>query len=128
MAEHVHLCLSRMLDPMWIAHRRRHPEIRGNRDRQRYQEGVLLGFREKLKEQNRSLPQSRELALVQARGGDLQLQSFYRWHNPRVRGGRGRPLELTEAHQHGKRDGRRIHLHRPLEGGAAGGGLLEHGG
>ena len=121
MAEYVHGALAQLLEPLWRAHRAAHG-IRGNRDRQRYQEGVLAGFRDKLRAADPLEPSARALIVR----GDAELARWFRWHHPRTRTSRMGSSAGHEAYAAGRRDGREVRLARPLGGGdgAAVGGLL----
>ncbi len=111
MAEYVHGALAAMLEPLWQTHRREH-RIRGNRDRQRYYGGVLSGFRDKLRQQDKAVSESRELV----KRGDPRLDAWFRWRNPnvstrRVGGGSG-----SEAWAAGREAGQNVTLNQPVRG------------
>ncbi|MBI5851137.1 MAG: DUF2786 domain-containing protein [Planctomycetes bacterium] len=126
MAEYVHGYLAQVVDQLWSAWRRT-GKVRGERARLQYFHGVLLGFRQKLREQAEGrTPAARDesgTALVWR--GDPRLTAFYRWHHPRIRTVGGRMVPLTEARVAGREAGRSVTIHRPLHGGGDGhGGLL----
>lgn len=127
MAEYVHGYLTHVMDELWQTWARTSTRPLGARARLQYLHGVLLGFRQKLREQERE-----RVAASAATGstalvwrGDPRLVAFYRWHNPRVRTIGRRAVELTEARVAGREAGRKVTIHRPLEGGSSQvGGLL----
>lgn len=120
MAEYVYGAIAALLEPLWRAHRGAH-RITGNRDRQRYWEGLLVGFRDKLRAADPLTPSARALIVR----GDPGLQSWFRWHHPRIRTGRVGSSAGHEAYAAGRRDGQNVHLATPLGGGeATAGGFL----
>ncbi|MFO1053631.1 MAG: DUF2786 domain-containing protein [Planctomycetota bacterium] len=122
MAEYVHGYLSAVVEDLWIGFKRTHG-LRRDRERSQYQDGVMLGFGEKLRQQERELV-AQSTALMWR--GDPRLSAYYRWHNPHVRSGSGRTVALTDAHVAGRVAGRGVALHRPLrEDGGSSGRLLD---
>ena len=118
MASYVYDFLRDTAERLWVGHKKARG-IRENKDRQKFLAGVMLGFREKLREQAQS---NRAAGLVWVKDGDLV--DFFRRRHPRVRHvqyGGGRP---SEAYAHGRAAGRNIVLHRPVAGSPAARGLL----
>jgi hypothetical protein len=114
MADYVHAFLTHTAEQLWKEHKRA-LEIRGDRDRRTYLAGVMMGFLEKLNEAKKA---SREQGLVWV--GDADLDAYYRQRHPRIQQVRYFGNRRTEAHAHGREAGRRIVLHRPVEGGPSG--------
>jgi hypothetical protein len=121
MAAYVYEYLQGVLRSLWRDYARATGR-RGKRDQQRYYHGVLVGFREKLHEQDRTLA-TRHQALVWK--GDAGLRDYFRYHFPRVRTVRaGGGLETAEFRD-GKAAGRHVTLRKPVDGGPTSfGGLL----
>jgi len=111
MASYVHGYLWELLPMLWDEHRRAR-EIRGNRDRLTYFEGVLNGFLSRLREEERAR-RNTERALVWR--GDPKLDEYFRWHNPRVRTVRSSARVVGEAYTAGQEAGRNVRIHRPIE-------------
>jgi hypothetical protein len=110
MASYVHAFLSHSAEQLWRAHKRAQ-KIRGNRDRRTYLAGVMTGFHEKLNAQRR---ENKEQGLVWVRDADLG--SYYRRRHPLIQRTRYAGNPRTEAHAHGREAGRKLVLHRPVEG------------
>ncbi|MBK8979751.1 MAG: DUF2786 domain-containing protein [Planctomycetes bacterium] len=119
LAEHVFVCLTRMLEPLWCEHRSRR-RLRGDRERQRYWEGLLTGFQERLRARDRELPAARELHAIRVRDGDPGLRAHFRWHNPRIRSLRIGISADSETWAHGREDGRAISIDPPITAGESG--------
>jgi hypothetical protein len=113
MAAHVFSFLLATAERLWLA-ARREGVVRSGRERLSFQSGVVRGFREKLREQRTAL---RGTGLVWR--GDAALDAFYRRRHPRVERRKTR-LRFGEAHEAGRAAGRRVTLHRPLEGTSTG--------
>ena len=86
---------------------------RSNRDRRTFLAGVMAGFYEKLKSQRR---EHKEQGMVWI--GDADLEKYYRGRHPLIQHTRYVGNARTEAHAQGREAGRKIVLHRPVEGGA----------
>ncbi|WP_437815559.1 SprT-like domain-containing protein [Sorangium sp. So ce1078] len=118
MAAYVHAFLHHTAEQLWNEHKRTHG-VKGNKDRRTYQAGVMLGFLEKL---NTERKVSAEQGLVWVRDADLD--SYYRTRHPHVQHLRHAGNQRTAAHAHGREAGRKIVLHRPMQGGTGERGLL----
>ena len=110
MAAYVHSFLSHTAETLWVEHKRQH-NIRGNRDRRVYLAGVMAGFQEKLREQD---AEHQQQGLVWI--GDPQLTGFYRQRHPYIRHTRYFGHQRNDAFAHGKRAGKNIVIHRPVQG------------
>lgn len=116
MAAYVYDFLLGSAESLWLEHKRQYG-IRGNRDRRTFLAGVMCGFREKLKAQQR---QHQQQGLVWS--GDPELKSFYRKRHPHIRLTRYAGQPRNDAHESGRRAGRELVLHRPLESGPSASG------
>ena len=125
MAEYVHAYLTQVLRGLWDDYRRRR-SLTGNRERMGYWTGLLQGFHEQLDRKERSR-RARAASAELVWKGDARLQSWYRYHNPRVVTRRSSGVAASEAFDHGVEAGRRIRLRRPLARGGAFGGYLQEG-
>lgn len=111
LAEYVYVFLRDTAARLWATHKKHHG-IKLDRDRRKFLTGVMLGFREKMKDEAQK---SRESGLVWVK--DAALHAYYRTRHPRVASttfGTGRP---SEAYGHGKMAGRDIVLHKPVASG-----------
>ncbi len=125
MADYVHAYLSQLLERLWADYRRAR-SLRDNRERMRYFAGVLQGFHGKLGQQRVELDEPEETtALVWQ--GDSRLQSYYRYHNPRVQTRQTGGVVASEAFRHGVEEGRRVNLRRPVDAASDFGGYLAGG-
>ncbi len=115
MAAYVHAFLTHAADHLWREHKRA-KGLRGDRDRRTYLAGVMAGFLEKLNAQ-RTVNRQQGLVWV----GDADLDGFYRKRHPRIVHVRHAGTRRTEAHAEGREAGRRIVLHKPVQGGPSGG-------
>jgi predicted SprT family Zn-dependent metalloprotease len=115
MAAYVHAFLTHTADHLWREHKHAR-KIRGDRDRRTYLAGVMAGFMEKLDAQR---TENREQGLVWV--GDADLDGFYRKRHPRIVHVRHAGTRRTAAHAEGREAGRRIVLHKPVQGGPSGG-------
>jgi hypothetical protein len=108
MAEHVHAFLLATADRLWRENRgdRR---VRGGRDRNAYQCGVIRGFRDKLVGERTELATTEGLVWV----GDGDLDAFFRRRYPRVTR-RRRRMRVNGAHAAGREAGRTVVLHKPV--------------
>jgi hypothetical protein len=118
MAAYVHAFLTHTAEQLWQEHKRE-AGIRSNRDRRTYLAGVMTGFLEQL---NAEKTRNREQGLVWVRDADLS--DFYRRRHPHIQRVRHVGNRRTEAHAHGRAAGRKIVLHRPVEGKATSAGRL----
>lgn len=114
MATYVYSFLRETAERLWLAHKKRTGE-RANKDRQKFLAGVMLGFREKLKSQER---QHQQEGLIWVRDGNLD--GYLRQRYPRVRTVRYQSGGNSAAYEHGKEAGRSIVLHRPVSEGSSG--------
>ena len=114
MATYVHTFLRETAGRLWLAHKR-DTHLRSDRDRQKYLAGVMLGFLDKLREQEKAHHQE---GLVWVRDGNLH--DYLRQRHPRVRTVRYQNGEPCEAYEHGREAGRSIVLHRPVSEGSSG--------
>jgi hypothetical protein len=111
-AEYVHGFLHATAERLWAVHKGA-TGIRGDRERRAYLAGVMAGFADKLAHQD---ARSRSEGLVWVRDGDLA--KYFRLRHPHVRHVRHAGQRRTEAWAHGREAGRRIVLHRPVDGAA----------
>jgi predicted SprT family Zn-dependent metalloprotease len=118
MAAYVHAFLTHTSEQLWLEHKRE-KSIRSNRDRRTYLAGVMTGFLEQL---NTQRTKNREQGLVWIRDADLS--DYYRRRHPHIQRVRHQGNRRTEAHAHGRAAGRKIVLHRPVEGKASSAGRL----
>jgi len=121
MAEYVHRYLTGVLEQLWLERRR---DLAGRGGRMQFYDGVMQGFRDKLREQERarcSVPG----ALVWR--GDPELDAFYRWHHPTVRTRSSGYRAYGAAWAAGRAAGREVTLRRPLGGSGGSTGLLGEG-
>lgn len=118
-ADWVHAFLTHTGERLWEEHKARRG-LRGDRERQRYLSGVMVGFRQKLDE---SVEECREAGLVWVR--DARVDDLVSRRHPKLVSRGAVKLVGTEAYHQGKADGRTIVLHRPITSGGTGGGLLE---
>jgi hypothetical protein len=115
MAAYVHAFLTHAADHLWQEHKEA-KRIRGDRDRRTFLSGVMVGFLEKLNAQ-RTEHQQQGLVWV----GDADLDAFYKKRHPRIVHVRHAGNRRTAAHHDGREAGRRIVLHKPVQGGPSGG-------
>jgi hypothetical protein len=114
MAAYVHAFLTHTADQLWREHKRAR-RIVGDRDRRTYLAGVMAGFLEKL---NTQKTVNREQGMIWV--GDADLDDFYRKRHPRIVHVRHLGSRRTEAHGHGREAGRKIVLHKPVQGASSG--------
>jgi hypothetical protein len=114
----VHDFLSETGERLWAAHRARRG-LTGDRERQRYLSGLMVGFRQKLEQ---SVAECREAGLVWV--GDPRLDELVGQRHGRLRSRGGLKLVGSDAYHQGKADGREIVLHKPITSTGAGGRLL----
>ncbi len=118
MAVYVHAFLGHAAEELWAAHKRERG-LRSNRDRRTYLAGVMMGFLEKLRAQR---TEHKTEGLVWLKDADLA--GYYRRRHPHIQHTRYAGSRRTEAHAHGRAAGRRLVIHRPVEGRASGQGKL----
>jgi predicted SprT family Zn-dependent metalloprotease len=112
MAAYVHAFLTHTAEQLWRTHKRA-ANIRRDRERRTFLAGVMTGFLEKL-DQQRTLHKREGLVWV----GDGDLDAYYRTRHPHIQHVRYAGNRRSEAHEHGRKAGGSIVLHRPV-GGAA---------
>lgn len=117
-AEYVHGYLLQTSERLWIEHKRAQ-RIRGNRDRRTYVAGVMTGFAEKLRREQRV---HRQEGLVWV--GDAELETFFRKRHPLIRHVRHAGQRRTEAYAHGREAGQQIVLRRAVQSTTTERGLL----
>ncbi|MGK4007215.1 DUF2786 domain-containing protein [Sorangium sp. So ce1036] len=110
MAAYVHAFLHHTAEQLWSEHKRS-LGVKGNKDRRTFLAGVMLGFLEKLNAERKA---SAEQGLVWVQDADLD--SYYRRRHPHVQHLRHAGNQRTAAHAHGREAGRKIVLHRPMQG------------
>jgi len=109
-AEYVHGFLRETADRLWSEHRRA-TAISSNRERRAFLAGVMTGFADTLSRQS---AKSRSEGLVWVGDGDLA--RYFRRRHPHVRHVRHAGQQRTDAWVHGREAGRKIVLHRPVQG------------
>ncbi len=117
-ASYVHGFLHQTAERLWLEHREA-GHIQKNRDRRAYLSGVMTGFADTLKRQD---VKSRSEGLVWLGDGDLAF--FYKRRHPHVRQVRHAGQPRSDAWARGREAGRKIVLHRPVEGAATARGRL----
>ncbi len=118
MAEYVHAFLSDSAERLWRQHKLARG-IREDRDRRRFQAGVMTGFYKKLDDER--APRQQE-GLVWL--GDPQLTQHFRARHPKTTTAYFGTSSGSEAHRHGRAAGERLVLHRGMHGGGNGGTKL----
>ena len=111
LAEYVHGFVTGATERLWAAHKRAQG-IRSDRDRIAFQSGVMTGFAEKLRAEQAT---QRGEGLIVAR--DAGLSAFYRARHPRIRSVRYGGESRGETFAHGRAEGRRLDVGRPLRPG-----------
>ena len=114
MAAYVHAFLTHTAEHLWREHKQA-KHIHGDKERRTYLAGVMVGFLEKL---NAARTEHRQQGLVWV--GDADLEGFYRKRHPRIVHVRHAGSRRTEAHAQGREAGRKIVLHKPVQGGPSG--------
>ena len=115
MAEYVYEYLLAVLDGAWRAYKAERG-IQGDRQRQRYYEGVVQGFHRKLAEQDRSMAKTDALVWK----GDPRLIAYYRLMNPAVRTRYSGGGTVTREYRDGVEEGGRVKPISKSGGGVAG--------
>ena len=115
MAEYVHGYLTHVLQALWPRYKVQ-AGLRGNRERLRYYAGVVEGFQQKLRDQDKVL--RRKHALVWK--GDPQLDRFLRSRHPSIRSDYAGAAARSRAYEDGVEEGRKVTLRKPVEERATG--------
>lgn len=118
MAQYVYAFLTDSAERLWQQHKRA-LGIREDRDRRRFQAGVMTGFYKKLNDERS--PRERE-GLVWV--GDPQLTQHFRARHPKVTTAYYGTSSGSEAHRHGRAAGEQLVLHRGMRGGGSAGTRL----
>ena len=105
-AAHVHGFLIETGERLWRDHKRR-AGLKGNRDRRRFLQGVMMGFHEQLME---AAQRAEQTGLVWV--GDADLDDYLARRHPRRTRGRGVSMHQTDEWRAGRDAGRRIVLRR----------------
>lgn len=109
MASYVHSFLTDTSERLWKEHKRK-MHISGDKDRRSFLTGVMLGFREKLKVEEK-VNQQQGLVWVK----DAHLDDYFSRRFPKIRKLTFRGTPCSEALGHGREAGKSIDLHRPLD-------------
>jgi hypothetical protein len=117
-AAYVHGFLLDTAERLWREHKVRHG-IDSDRERRRFQVGMMSGFDEKLKA---GAKESQREGLIWV--GDPGLDAFLHQRYPRRSTGGSVGVRLTAAYEHGRAAGHNIVLHKPVKGSHARGRLL----
>jgi hypothetical protein len=117
-ASYVHGFLLETAERLWREYKRRYG-ITGDKERRRFQAGMMTGFAEKLKA---GAAESGRAGLIWV--GDAGLEDFMHHRYPRRTGGSGIGIRPTAAYEHGRKAGRTIVLHKPVKESNATGRLL----
>jgi hypothetical protein len=117
MAEYVYSFLHHTAEALWEQHKRAH-QIKGNRDRRAFRAGVIAGFLEKLRIEQRSNEQK---GLVWV--GDPALTQYHRLRYPRISTVRFGGGGSAEARSHGYAAGKKLVLRKAMEGASRSRGL-----
>ncbi|HEY1691086.1 MAG TPA: DUF2786 domain-containing protein [Polyangiaceae bacterium] len=117
-AEYAHGFLHATAERLWREHRNERG-IHTNRDRRAYLAGVMVGFADKLAQQDK---RSRSEGLVWVKDGDLE--RYFRRRHPYVRHVRHAGQRRTDAWTDGREAGRKIVLHKPVQAAATSRGSL----
>lgn len=115
MAEHAYNFLRDVGERLWEERRASGAAIAGTKFQ--YLAGLMAGFSEKLRRERDQLAEEKGLVWR----GDASLEEYFHHVNPRLRSIGVRGVSRSEFFQAGKRDGRRITIHRPLGGDSRGG-------
>lgn len=114
MAQYVHAFLSDSAERLWRQHKQARG-IRTDRDRRRFQAGVMTGFYKKLDDE-RAPRQQEGLVWV----GDPQLTQHFRVRHPKTTTAYYGTSSGSEAHRHGRAAGEQLVLHRGIKSGSSG--------
>ena len=107
----VHTWLLQTAERLWRAHRRARG-LRGNEARRRVLQGVMVGFHEKLEQENVACA---ETGLVWA--GDAGLGDYVDQRHHRLRAGRRTRVHADATWHEGRAAGQQIVLHKPVTSG-----------
>ncbi len=107
-AEHVWTYLLQTGDRLWRAHKREQG-IAGNKHRQRFLSGVMVGFHDRLAAE---ATQCEETGMVWL--GDADLTDWVGRRHPHLVRGRGPRMRADASWQHGRSAGRKIALRTPV--------------
>jgi hypothetical protein len=118
LAEYVYVFLLDTAWRLWKDHKRA-AGVAGERERQRFTSGVMLGFADKLAE---GAAKNRQEGLVWV--GDAKLDDFFHVRHPRMRTIKFGGGPRTETMEEGRAQGRRIVLHKPVTAEAGNRGRL----
>lgn len=118
LAEYVHAFLSHTSERLWREHKLEH-RLRSNKDRRAFVAGVMSGFRDKLRSEQRT--QATEGLIWR---GDAALSGYLKQRHPRSHWTRYTTTQNSAAHDHGHRAGSRIVLHRAMNHGTSERGRL----
>jgi predicted SprT family Zn-dependent metalloprotease len=108
MASYVHSFLTDTAERLWKEHKRKQ-RITGDKDRRSFISGVMLGFRDKLKAQEKV---NEEQGLIWLK--DAQLDDYFGRRFPKIRKVSYRGGPVSDAFGHGRAAGQNIDLHRPM--------------
>lgn len=110
MSAYVYDFLLHSADQLWLEHKRLH-RLTGNRERRTFLSGVMLGFADKLAQQQQGQTQQ---GLVWV--ADAALSNYLRSRHPNIRRvySQGQPRSETRAA--GKQAGQQLVLHKPIGG------------
>jgi hypothetical protein len=117
-AAYMHGFLLETAERLWREHKRQHG-IDSDRERRRFQVGMMSGFDEKLKA---GAKENQREGLIWV--GDPGLDAFLHQRYPRRSSGGSVGVRLTAAYEHGRAAGREIVLHKPVKQSHARGRLL----
>ena len=123
MADYVYAYLSGLIERLWSDYKRRQG-LTANRERQRYWAGILEGFHDKLREQERAIGESPAEAALVWRGDD-RLRDYYRHINPRISTRYGTGVADSAAYRDGLEEGQKVQIHKPVESAEGFGGYLQ---
>ena len=110
MSAYVYDFLLHSAERLWLEHKRQH-RLTSNRERRTFLSGVMLGFADKLAQQQKGQAQQ---GLVWV--ADAELSKYLRNRHPNIRRvySQGQPRSETRAA--GKQAGEKLVLHRPIAG------------
>ena len=95
---------------LWVQHRDA-KGLKGNRERRRFIEGLMWGFRDKMDADAKSMEQEEGLVWV----GDPGLEDFAQRRYPHRRSGRSISVRTDGAHAAGRAAGRQLTLRKPIK-------------
>lgn len=126
LAEYVHGFLHKSAESLWQAHRKQN-NVKGLRARNSFIRGILVGFHKKLDDQNTATPRTVQLdqqleALVVADGRERE--AFKKRRYPRVVQRSSSARVDRSAFTHGKSEGGRLSIRKPISKSEGGPKLL----